>query len=80
MGHNIGDEIQFSLEGTSGRGIVIGEPSYSTGDVLMVATKNTYGMPINVAHCQRTGHSDKNTAGWWRLRYINRYGALLKRL
>lgn len=81
---NVGDSVSYDLRrshgGEVGYGVVIGIMAYSPDDaVICVADEHAYGMPINAAHCTKTGGNMK-AALEYRQRYLINYGDVFKPL
>lgn len=81
----VGDWVTYQLEGygnNNGQGVVIGEMRYSTEKsvVILIADKNTLGMPINVKWCRTKSITDLPSAMEYRNRYEQRFPGHLKPL
>ena len=67
-----GDEVYCYIPGSPGMyGFIIGEMSYSNGDVVCLALSGQYsGMPVNTGHLQRMAHSNPELAAELRAKYL----------
>lgn len=78
---NIGDPVHYTLDGYSGHGWIIGETSYSEGDVFVFATKEVTGMPINKHWLRRTApqtQEDLDVATALRSSYLDKFPGAMK--
>lgn len=77
-----GDIVEYDLTASHGGQIeqasIIGEPHYSDGDVVMLATENCIGMPINVGHCKVIATGNESHAEELRARYVSKHPGFLK--
>jgi len=77
-----GDLVEYDLTASHGGQIeqatVIGEPGYSDGTVVMLATEKAIGMPINVRHCRVIASGNESPAEELRARYAKKFPGALK--
>jgi hypothetical protein len=68
-----GDVVHYELDGHSGLLQCIGRMSYNPR-VVLLATEQAHGMPINEAHCRALSRGDQEIAHGLRSRYTSLYG------
>ena len=75
-----GDFVKAEIDDREGTdfGWIIGEPHDSDGDVVMIASEGTLGMPINVHWLTIVGEPDNERAVDLRRRYSSEYPDSLK--
>lgn len=79
MSFAVGDVVTWWLETGPGEGTVIGVMSYSdTDEVINVASEQYVGMPLNKAHCTKTGGCNVEDAMRWRERYLTKFPGTMK--
>lgn len=73
-----GDYVQYNLDGSCGRGWIIGETNYSPGEVFVLASMEYIGMPINKYWLRVIDGRDLDIAEKLRAAYLDKFPTALK--